>query len=270
MSDKLSGGSKGPLFYSIAVLAILAGIVVFVYKPGTVAEAANNFSFAPVMLQPNATFAADAGSLGAIPDGTSLTVPAYGAPRNVTYTVTGTTGAVTNVSVDFTIGSPIHTFGGDLDVVLIAPNGASHTLFSRTGATASGSFGTSSDVSGPYTFNDAASGTNWWTAAATTPIPSGTYRTTTPGPTTSPAAVTSMNPQFTGVTNANGTWTLRFRDGASGDTGSVAASNLTLTTASTPPPTGKAPVGFNGDGKSDWSVVRNTGSGPTGQPGRAG
>lgn len=155
-----------------------------------------------------------------------------------------------------TAGSPVHTFAGDLIATLIAPNGASHTVFGRTGATSASSFGTGSDFAGPYNFKDSAAGTNWWTAAASTPIPSGDYRSTVPGPTTSPAATTLITPDFAGVSNANGTWTLRMQDCASGDTGAISAAALTITggvAAVT-----DANVDFNGDGKTDYVVARGT------------
>jgi hypothetical protein len=71
-----------------------------------------------------------------------------------------------------------------------------------------------------------------------------------------------MNTSFAGVTNANGTWTLRLSDHGGGDTGAVSAASLTITTGSAV--TADAAVDFNGDGRSDYAVVR-TGAGPTGQ-----
>ncbi|MGI8813319.1 MAG: hypothetical protein ACR2IH_12455, partial [Pyrinomonadaceae bacterium] len=214
---------------------------------------------------PAATFAANAASLGAIPDATTTGPGAFGAPRDVTFTVSGLTGNVTSVSVNFNAS---HTFVGDLDVVLKAPGGApSLGIFSRTGAATATSFGSGSDLAAAnlYNFTDTAA-TNWWTAAATTPIPAGDYRTTVAGPTTSPAAVTSLNAIFAGLTpaQANGTWTLTFRDGASGDTGTVTAANLTINTGGTAV-TLQHVVDYDGDGKTDWSVVRNTGGGANGQ-----
>jgi hypothetical protein len=51
-----------------------------------------------------------------------------------------------------------------------------------------------------------------------------------------------------------------------GDTGSVTASNLSITGASAAGcTTAKRPVDFDGDGKTDFAVVRNTGGGPGGQ-----
>ncbi len=196
--------------------------------------------------------------VGAIPDSaTGPQVP--GTPLNITFAVTGIASAPSNVEVSMTA---THTWVGDLKATLIAPNGASFTVFGYTGATSATSFGSSSDLSGTYNFKDSAAGTNWWTAAAATPVPIGDYRTTVSGPVASPAGVTNLTAAFAAIPTSNGTWTLRITDGGAGDTGSVSAANLTLT-ASTP--TAKKPLDFNGDGKTDYSVVRNTGGGPSGQ-----
>jgi hypothetical protein len=211
---------------------------------------------------PTAVFAAVPASLGAIPDGTALSpLPSYGAARDVLFNVSGMSGTVQGVSVDFTSGGPAHTFRGDLEVTLIGPGGApSHLLFSRTGATTATSFGSGSDLSGPYTFTDTAAGTHWW-AVASTPTTPGSYRTVGPGPSASNPAFTSLNTTFAGIL-PNGQWTLRFRDGAQGDTGSISAANLTVTTGSG---VQQHVLDFNGDGKTDWNVVRNIGGGSGGQ-----
>jgi hypothetical protein len=60
---------------------------------------------------------------------------------------------------------------------------------------------------------------------------------------------------------------LRVRDGGEGDTGTITAATLNLTGTAGPSncTTARRPVDFNGDGKSDFGVVRNTGGGPNGQ-----
>ncbi|MBK9063695.1 MAG: VCBS repeat-containing protein [Acidobacteria bacterium] len=212
-----------------------------------------------------ATFPADAPSLGAIPDAAAGGPAAWGAARNVTFTVSGMSGTLSAVSLSINAS---HTFVGDLDVVLTSPGGVrSLVIFSRTGATAVGSFGDSSNLSAANTlvFVDTAS-TNLWTTAAggdtNFAMPADNYRTTLAGPQTIPAAATSLNTAFGGLTapQTNGTWTLAFRDGGSGDTGSVTAASLTLTSTISV----AKPVDFTGDGKSDFSIVRNTGGGSTG------
>lgn len=204
--------------------------------------------------------------VGALPDGLSGTPPQFGTPLVVSFAVSGASGPITSMSANFTM---THSWVGDVDVVLAAPGGApSMVLVSRIGVTTAGSFGSSSDYSGTYNFDDTAAGANIWTAAASTPVPASTYRTTAPGQTgqTNPAPVTSLMTTFGGLTPAqiNGTWTMTFRDAAAADTGSVSAANLTLnfpqicTTA-------KRPLDYDGDSKTDPTVVRNTGGGPTGQ-----
>lgn len=257
-----NNGVARTLLYSFAVVSV-AAFGLWYSASNNVSSAETQTSHVQMAVVPAATFNADAGSLGAIPDGTSLTPCSSVTPKNVTFTVSGLTGSPTNVETSITTAAPAHTFVGDLIATLIAPNGASFTVFGRTGATSAGSFGSGSDFTGPYNFKDSAAGTNWWTAAATTPVPPGDYRTTTPGPTTSPAPVTTMSPAFAGVANPNGTWTLRFQDCASGDTGSVSAANLKIDTAAVTPV--QHVLDYNGDGKTDYVVVRNVGGGPGGQ-----
>lgn len=262
ISRMLSNDSAKTLLYSVTVvvLAVLGLLYSASFNaPNAEAKVSNGQSEAV----PQATFPADAASLGSIPDGTSLTPCSSVTPKNVTFTVAGLgSGAPSNVEVSMTSSGPAHTFVGDLIATLIAPNGASHVVFGRTGATSATSFGSGSDFQGPYNFKDSAAGTNWWTAAGTTPVPSGDYRSTVPGPTTNPAATTLITPDFSTVSNANGTWTLRFQDCASGDTGAISAASLTLQTAAAP---NQHVIDFNGDGRTDFAVVRNTGGGPSGQ-----
>jgi subtilisin-like proprotein convertase family protein len=168
---------------------------------------------------------------GAIPDGSSP-CPTPGAPRNVTFNVTGMTAPLTDVRITGLQFDPAHPFLGDLSVSLIAPNGATHVVFARTGATTAAGFGDTSNVSGPYTFADDAAG-NWWTAAAAvdsnTNVAPGSYRTSQSGGAGATGAVSSMNAAFAALANPNGTWTLRVTDGCAGDTGAVTAATLELT-----------------------------------------
>ncbi|HLM59789.1 MAG TPA: BACON domain-containing carbohydrate-binding protein, partial [Pyrinomonadaceae bacterium] len=69
---------------------------------------------------PSATFPANAGTLGAIPDGPSTNPQTPGAARDVTFTVSGITGNVSNVEISLT---GTHTWLGDVEATLIAPNG---------------------------------------------------------------------------------------------------------------------------------------------------
>jgi subtilisin-like proprotein convertase family protein len=164
-------------------------------------------------------------NLGAIPDGIASAPESYGAPRDVYFDV-GPVRTVTALTVSFT---GTHTWVGDLRVTLIAPNGVSHLLFARTGVTTAGGYGLGSDLNGTYTFTDNAAAQNWWTGAATNPVPAGSYRTVVSGGAgvSNPAAVTALNPDFV-ATPANGRWILRFEDGASSDTGNIIAATLNL------------------------------------------
>jgi FG-GAP-like repeat len=246
-----------------SLMLVLAFVFLFVLSYITTTTSAQVKEVQAAPESPAAVFPANAGTLGAIPDGTALSpLPAYGAARDVTFTVSGLSGAPSNVEVSFTSGGPSHTFRGDLEVVLKAPGGTpSFTLFSRTGATSSAAFGSASDLTGPYNFKDSATGgASWWTNALTPTTP-GDYRSIVPGSSAVTPAVTTITPAFSSVSNPNGTWTLSFRDGCSADTGAISAASLTITAA----PAGQHIVDMNGDGKTDWNVVRNTGGGPTGQ-----
>ena len=62
---------------------------------------------------------------GAIPDNSATCATVEGSPLNVTFTVTGIAGAPSNVSVSFT---GTHTWVGDVNARLIAPNGTTFIL----------------------------------------------------------------------------------------------------------------------------------------------
>lgn len=173
---------------------------------------------------------------GAIPDG-SNPVPTCGTARDIQFAVSGFTGGFGSGSVSFTM-APQHTWVGDLQVSLIAPDATSHLLFGRVGQNAaSGDFGDNANLDGTYTFNDLAT-SNIWTVAASAAgnnfdITNGSYRTQANGPssTDSPGpAFTSLNAAFASMdpANINGNWTLRFLDCAGGDTGTVSAASLTI------------------------------------------
>jgi len=179
---------------------------------------------------------------GAIPDGAGAGPANYGPPLDVTFNVSGITGSLTDVSVSMTL---THTWMGDLDVVLAPPgvvpgDPGSLVVFSRVGAVGAGDAGDSSDLAASYVFTDAAID-NFWTAAASVGgagiVPGGSYRTSVAGPTTAPAADTSLLTAFGALTPAqiNGTWTLRFRDGWVADPGTVSSASLTLSDVTVPP-----------------------------------
>jgi len=202
---------------------------------------------------PEAIAATFAGTgVGPIPDnsGTGCGLAPTGA-LVVSFAVTGLTANVSTVSVNFNAN---HSWVNDLRVTLKAPGGTpSHLLFSRTGSTTATDCGNSNDLTSANTENfvDTAS-VLWSTRAATTPIPAGDNRTQTAGGVAGTPTATSLNTTFAGLTpaQANGTWTLTFEDQGGGDTGSVTAANLTITTAApTACTTAKRPMDYKQKGR---------------------
>lgn len=208
---------------------------------------------------PGDTFAG-AGA-GAVVDGTSPT-PTYGATRELTFDASSLPGGalVTGLSVSITID---HTWIGDLDVVLVAPDNTEFVIFSRVGATTATGAGDSSNLDGTYVFDDT-TGNSFWTAASVGTssyvIPAGTYRTSEAGGSgqSDPAPNTDLSAAFAS-SEASGIWKLRLRDGAAGDTGSVTAAELTIA-SSAPPPNATAPDhDFDDDGVADVAIARDEG-----------
>jgi hypothetical protein len=191
-----------------------------------------------------ATYPANPGSLGPIPGSGGACGGGGGAPRNVTFNVSGLTVAPTNVHVTFTLESADATVG-DLVVELLSPIGERHTIMGRTGAVTGEPCGDSSILIGPYTFSDLATAPphgGWWQAAAATgsfeAVPSGTYRSTNSGGegATAPLPPTSITPSFAGTANRGGEWTLRFTNVSSGGFAAVAAATLDISTTPVLPP----------------------------------
>ncbi len=260
MSGTKNDQSTSTLIYAFAVIC-LAAIGLWIGVQNNSVEA--NTTVSSTNIAPAASFNADAPSLGAIPDATACG-PTPGTPRNVTFTTSGLSGPPSSVALSMTMGSPNHTWMGDITATLIAPNGASHTIFGVVTSTTATGIGDSSDLGGTYVFSDAAAAPpsgGWWQEAtlrtAAEVMTSGTYRTTSSGGAgqTNPAPPTNMNASFTGVASPNGTWTLRLTDGCTGDTGAITAANLTVTTAA---PATDANTDFDGDGKTDFVVARGT------------
>jgi hypothetical protein len=222
-----------------------------------------------MVAQPGATARSFAGSnVGAIPDGLAGTPPQYGAPRDVRCDVFGMPAPLTHLVVEVTL---THTWVGDLDMVLISPGGAAQSVVvGHIGVTEDGTYGDDSDYGGSYVFSDGATGPNIWTMATaagcggTCTVPIGNYRATArggPGQTNPPPVIT-LNAAFSGLQDfqINGLWTLRIRDGAAGDIGTVTSATLHLAGTN---PALRAPADFNGDEFTDWAVVRNTGGAAT-------
>ena len=153
---------------------------------------------------PDAVFPANGGTLGAIADGAAggTACGDFGAPRDITFTVSGMSAPLSDVRVSIT---GTHTWVGDLDISLIAPGGAPTALIlSQTGSTTVAGCGDSSDLAGPYNFFDTApSSPTWWgaatTAASTVPVASGNYRTTSIGGVASGGGLTLLTPSFAGI-----------------------------------------------------------------------
>lgn len=180
-------------------------------------------------LVPGTAAVADAGTLGAIPDGPNAT-QTPGPPRDVTFTVPADAGVVRAVAVSIGI---THTWVGDLVAQLIAPDGRQHVLFGYTGAVNAGA-GSGSDLNGTYVFSDAAlTGPSFWAAATVATVAPGTYATTTVGGSASGGQPASLDAAFVGSTTS-GVWTLRVTDGSSADIGAITSARLWLASVAVP------------------------------------
>src|SRR6185369_6676864 len=109
----------------------------------TTVASADSFTTPPEVSAPAATFPGT--GLGTIADATACG-PTPGTPLNVTFNASGLSGAPTAVDLSVTFGSPVHTWMGDITATLIAPNGASHTIFGVTTSTTATGIGDSSDL----------------------------------------------------------------------------------------------------------------------------
>lgn len=179
----------------------------------------------------------DGTGVGPIPDGAGPNCGTAGLPLAVGFAVPPFVGRL--VDVELAMGfQPAHTWGGDISALLVAPTGASHSLFGRVGATTATGCGDASDLVGPYLFDDdaAPSSGGFWqaasAAAAAAPILLGAYRTSAPGGAgaVNPAPPTSLRSAFAGLagTSAPTTWILRLRDHGAGETGTLAQATLLL------------------------------------------
>lgn len=155
--------------------------------------------------------------------GANLGAISSASPREVTFTVTGKTGVVSDVTLDWTL-SPAQGNAHELSVELIAPDNTLCDVFRAHVVD-------DTDIAGPYVFNDAYS-TLLSNVVASTPSGSaaaGNYR-----PEYSNTA-RSFRTSF-GSKAPNGTWKLRFTDFINNAfTASVSAANLSIRTVPAPP-----------------------------------
>jgi subtilisin-like proprotein convertase family protein len=192
----------------------------------------------------------------------------------VSFDVAGLTTNVQSVWLSVTMN---HEWVGDLDVFLTSPAGTNFTIFSRVGAFQNASdtngFGYPSDLGGTYQFYDYATNTLQSVAAGLGDddiIPGGFYRPSAAEPGGEPATTFAADSGFVGLlpAQANGTWTLTFRDGSGGDTGAVTSATLYINEATpTPPPlrftriaaaNGTAQLNLTGPFGQNFTLLRST------------
>ena len=203
----------------------------------------------------------------------SITIPSSGPaslyPSPIVASGLGTSIPATPGSVKVTLNSFSHTFPDDVGVVLVGPTGVALNIMdgatsSMGGQVASNVTLTLSDTGATQVPNDAAlvNGTtykpgDYYGDNYPAPGPGATYNS----PPTIGAATFSST--FAG-TNPNGTWNLYIFDFVGGDSGSVTG-GWSLEINAGPTVILQHVVDYDGDGKTDPSVVRNTGGGPSGQ-----
>ncbi len=155
------------------------------------------------------------------PSAAGLTISTLSPPGNVTpnpsvISVSGLNGFVESVKVKLT--GVNHTWPDDLDVFLVAPNGAVCALMSDAGGSA--------DLAGDLTFGDGAP----TSVSDNGPIASGFYKPVNydVGEPTPPGGVSSIGTSLTALVNGdvNGDWLLYVSDDSATDGGSIASWSL--------------------------------------------
>jgi subtilisin-like proprotein convertase family protein len=195
----------------------------------------------------------------------AITIPSLGngSPYPSNIIVSGLSGTITGLSV--TLNGLSHTFLDDVGILLTGPGGALLLMDGVSDGVVTNATVTLQDGAAAMPDTGAlVTGTYKPTAFFTgdsfpAPGPGTTYNH--PGPSGGNTATFAST--FNG-TAANGTWSLYVVDFASGDSGSISGGwSLNITTNGAPAhPT---VIDFDGDHKTDFAVVRNTGGGPTGQ-----
>lgn len=252
----LEGFAMFRRFITLSVVGLFLGLGVSLFNEMTVpVKAAKNVKTADAV--PETTFT----------NASTITIPTVGNadlyPSPIV--VSGMTGTVTSVTITFNNFS--HTFPDDLGIVLVGPTGAALLVADGCGE----------DVVSGVTFTLADSGSTLlpdvdpWTAG--TYKPAGYFTGDSfpaPGPLLAyshPGPAGGNTATFASVFNGtapNGTWNLFIKDFVAGDGGSVTGGWTLNVTTSAPSITPQHVVDLNGDGKTDYTLARNTGGGPGG------
>lgn len=203
---------------------------------------------------------------------TAISIPASGngTPYPSAITVSGLTGNVASTpgSVKVTLNGMSHTFPDDVGIVLVGPTGAAILLMDGAGDApdlVNVTFTLSDD--GATVLPDLTA----WGAGTFKPTnyvsPLDSFPTPGPGTAYGDPGATGAGATFSSVfggTNPNGTWNLFVRDFVTGDSGSIAGGwTLEVNTSGGGPAAPDAQLDYNGDGKSDYSIVRPAGPLPT-------
>lgn len=186
-----------------AAIALLVSITMLVLLPGLPTARADTFT---------GPFPANAGTLGAIPDGPNATCGAAYGRRDITIPVAGlpTTRRVTDV---FTAINLTHSYASDVIIDLVPPGSTYPTAgqpYARLFGTLNCTPNSPADFSGWYGFQTGTANLpNAIAAAGSGVIPTGNY-----------APRESMS-EFASIFNPNGTWKVVVWDADQGATGSV-------------------------------------------------
>jgi uncharacterized delta-60 repeat protein len=191
------------------------------------------------------------------PDRTANTNPP-GVPSNYPSIadINGATGTITKVRV--TLTNFTHTFPGDLDILLVGPQGQRTILMSDTGG------GNPGVTARTYIFDQSAA-TNFPTTTAASGIykpfngdgpaniePGGIDVFPAPGPGSQNYGAANLD-IFNG-TNPNGIWKLYVVDDEAGDIGSISTFTLEVTTTTSR--LNNLTADYDGDGRTDISIFR--------------
>jgi hypothetical protein len=196
----------------------------------------------------------------------SNTPPGLGSPYPSTITVAGQGNSLVHLQV--TLHTVSHGFPDDLDILLVGPGGQSFVLQSDAG-------GNTATVDRDFTFDDLAilqmpndGGIPTGTFKPTShqgndgtndvfPLPAPTGPHSNPGPQSSGAA--TLDGVF-GATDPNGVWKLFVTDDENLDFGDIAGGwSISVTSVIIEQPTRATVLDFDGDLKTDMTVIRNAG-----------